>query len=1093
MATSTRQTPAQPRARSYTRALKNARYLQKMAPHLFAKDPKAEGFGTGLTLELLRGLHRIPHTSPVLRGRQPVADFLRDHPLPKPGRAARDALFNGTIHFAQLTFQTSGGDKVLPTADMNQIVQYAQKAIAPICAYAVQYGPNSATVSSTLLTKTVSTPSGNFTDGDLQGWVNSLASDNGLPSNSCIFVVVPEGITANNVGGNAGYHAKANIPYVVAGVWATGLTLADVPDVYAMVVSHEIAEMVVDPNAGGGDPEVCDPCDINCGNLTRIYYDAAGNFLGSNQDTPPDGFPFTFYICAIVKPAGATDCPASAANCAYAPVAQSCELIIDKSTYGEDEVKVAASYPAAFWVAVDGFTGAQLNLNTAADLNNPAPNPAPVMTVSVDPTLNASLSAAQLATIGANLPSVSQLGPLPIVASDPTVAAMQRFLFPYTVSFATGDAFAALLTDQAAVLTLSTSFTAAGSTFTDTATLELVKGENPFYTNVNPLDANQPFWLSFDLRLFKVTVGAGGSTQRFDANMSSNAVDAPAFIASVIQNLTTGNGSAGGETFEGLAQDEEGSALEFLQQDAAGNFAFNFAVARVRLIGKTAGAQATNARVFFRLFQAQSTGTSFNEATTYRLASDGVFNGHKIPLLGIINDAGGTPEYVTVPCFASPRVNLNAPADMGTQTDPPNVQTIVVNPGIEVDTYFGCWLDINQPGQNFLPLSPPAGNPDGPWSGVTLGSINQAITRAPHQCLVAEIRYDDTPIPAGADAGTSDKLAQRNVAWIDGPNPGAINSRVMTHPIEIRPSSREAVVPDELMILWGDTPAGSAATLYLPTVSAVEVIRLAGQMYGRHRLTLQDAHTLRCPTSGATFVPIPVGTARNAGLLTVELPAGIRKGERYRVAVRQLTEVVFTPPPPPPVLTRDASASRDEAAQQYRWRQASGAFQFNIVISTKEHLLYREERLLAWLRWIFKSLPHASRWHPVWLRYLALIEGRVSGFGGDPGKIPPSPTGTVPKPSGEPGMPPPHPAPHRLEFTGKVVGLIHDRFGDFEGFLLLTEQGREHRFESHEHAIERLARGAWTERAVITVFAEQHHPHIVAAIVVRRAPEPFQH
>jgi hypothetical protein len=237
-------------------------------------------------------------------------------------------------------------------------------------------------VADSLLTKTVNVPSGTFTDGDLQGWVNALKNDNNLPDSSCIFVVVPAGITAKDVGGNSGYHQKADIPYIVAGVTSTGLTLADVPDVYAMVVSHEIAEMVVDPNVGGGDPEVCDPCDINCGNLTRIYFDAQDNFLGSNQATPPSGFTFAYYICSVVKPAGASDCPASSANCNYAPVVQDCQLIVDKSTYGEDEVRVKlpgmASYPAAYWVALDGFTAAELGFDTPADLNNSTPESASV-------------------------------------------------------------------------------------------------------------------------------------------------------------------------------------------------------------------------------------------------------------------------------------------------------------------------------------------------------------------------------------------------------------------------------------------------------------------------------------------------------------------------------------------------------------------------------------------------------------------------------------------------------------------------------------------------------------------------------------------
>ena len=50
-----------------------------------------------------------------------------------------------------------------------------------------------------------------------------------------------------------------------------------------MVVSHEMAEMIVDPKVDGQNPEVCDPCDINCNNLTRVYFNAADNFLGAPE------------------------------------------------------------------------------------------------------------------------------------------------------------------------------------------------------------------------------------------------------------------------------------------------------------------------------------------------------------------------------------------------------------------------------------------------------------------------------------------------------------------------------------------------------------------------------------------------------------------------------------------------------------------------------------------------------------------------------------------------------------------------------------------------------------------------------------------
>src|SRR6266487_1623755 len=92
--------------RCLTRALKNARFLQESAPELFALEPSAEGFGTGIPLEILETLHRLPADSPLLTRHPAAADFTRRTRLPVPGQRSRDALFNGTIYFAQITFQT---------------------------------------------------------------------------------------------------------------------------------------------------------------------------------------------------------------------------------------------------------------------------------------------------------------------------------------------------------------------------------------------------------------------------------------------------------------------------------------------------------------------------------------------------------------------------------------------------------------------------------------------------------------------------------------------------------------------------------------------------------------------------------------------------------------------------------------------------------------------------------------------------------------------------------------------------------------------------------------------------------------------------
>lgn len=1093
-----------PQVRCYTRAIKNARYLQSVAPELFRKEESAEGFGTGVPLEILRVLHRTRHDSPLLNRHPQVAEFVKTHRIPLPGRTARAALFQGTVHFAQVTFTVGGSNLVVPTADMNMIVQYAQRAAVPIVEYAKQYGSNSLSISPTLLTTTISVPGGKFSDTDLDNWVNGIASTNSLGQNDCVFVVFPPGLTATGsntsfIGDNAGFHFKANIPYVAAGVFHGGLTLQDTADVYAMVVSHEMAEMVIDPNGDHSNPEVCDPCDVNCGNLTRFYFDASDTFLGVNKLSPPGGFPYNYYICSIVKPSGASDCPASSANCQYAPVVRGLQFIIDKSTFGKDEIEVSlpgiASYASAFWLAIDGFDASELGFNTTTDLNTTTPNPAPTVTATVDPALQSGLTAAQVSTIAANLPAI-QLGPAPIVAEDPSLGRpLQRFLYPFTVSFSNDTAFNQLLPDQSAVVTLGASIAVGSTALNASANILLTQGENPYFTDVDPTNATQPSWLSFDLRFFTVKVRPGGSAGRFGATMSTNPADAPEFIANVISNLTNNTG-LGGDSFENLSQDEESTALEFLNQDGSGNAAFNFAVARVRLRGKTPGAQAIATRVFFRLFQAQTTNSEFNPTTTYRTASDGVHNGHKIPLLGVQNDQNGAPEYVTIPCFASPRNNLIGPADMHAMVDPPNVQTINVNPGAEVDAYFGCWLDINQPLQNFLPQTPPGsgnGGWDGGWSGVPLVSINEVITRAPHQCLIAEIAYDDTPIPAGANSGTSDKLAQRNIAWIDGPNPGKVESRRMPHPVEIRPTPSSAGTPDELMIVWGATPKSSTASLFLPAVNASEILSLATSLYSDHRLTMSDPHTIECPANGATFIPIPSGTARNAGLLTVDLPEGIKKGERYDIIIRQLTDNVYTPPPP---INRDKRGSQQDLPPgAFAWRSVMGAFQFNILIKTKEQILFPEERLLAWLRWLLIGIPLNNRWYPVLQRYVDQIGGRVQAFGGDPTKIQPSPSGGVPHDKGHKPLDHDHACQPvgKSEFTGKVIGLFHDRFGDFEGFLLLTECGEERAFRAREHQVATLVNKAWVERAVISVFVEKHEPCWPVSILIRRAPEPFQH
>ena len=72
----------------------------------------------------------------------------------------------------------------------------------------------------------------------------------------------------------------------------------------------------------------------------------------------------------------------------------------------------------------------------------------------------------------------------------------------------------------------------------------------------------------------------------------------------------------------------------------------------------------------------------------------------------------------------------------------------------------------------------------------------------------------------------------------------------------------------------------------------------------------------------------------------------------------------------------------------------------------------------------------------------------------------------------------------RRGYTGKITGLIYDRAGDFDGFLLDTDEG-ERAFDSREPGIEDVAGRAWAERILTTVYADDAEPWRPVRIVLR--------
>ena len=238
-----------------------------------------------------------------------------------PGRL----LFQGTIYLAQLEFAGPGGPWSVSPADLATVLAYLTKAAPVIADYAGQYGPTALSIGGRLPPRTVPVATASYTDAQLQGWVNAMASASSLGPDSAILVLNPPGVVNQNAKesggiGVIGYHGLASVPYSFVNLLGSGFALDDHSDQFAEAVSHEIAEMTVDPQADDSNPEVCDGCGGNClgPSAIRNYFDGQGDYLGSSASFPP-AFAYAFFLSAIAKPPVASDCPVPESGCAYPP------------------------------------------------------------------------------------------------------------------------------------------------------------------------------------------------------------------------------------------------------------------------------------------------------------------------------------------------------------------------------------------------------------------------------------------------------------------------------------------------------------------------------------------------------------------------------------------------------------------------------------------------------------------------------------------------------------------------------------------------------------------------------------------------------
>jgi hypothetical protein len=772
---------------------------------------------------------------------------------------------------------------------------------------------------------------------------------------------------------------------------------------------------------------------------------------GDNEDP----FPAFLNLISSVYPASATATIPGPVTDDPFPLAIT-QIWADKDTFGKDEVndvisKKGGVWQQALWVVIDGFSEASFN----------------ALGVTVDAFTGSFTT----------IPGIEIIPNLAIDYENATSPlAPQRIRVPFDVRFTAASlaSFPSAGTEQ---FDLSTSLSAGGTKVTGsdtTAKIELVAGADPYFTNIDttPGDPNRNnvFYLSQDLRVFTATPGLNGTPVPGGPAFGADSVaGAYTYVRQLLGYLNGNfNDPNGTDPFssvlpgQGGALTGDSSVTPFTFVPFSGAFNnYNFAVARVRLTGTSGSAgAATDVRVFFRLWATQTIDTDYQTGSTYPSTPDG--KGEPgFPLVGT--------GHGTIPFFASG--NQGANADYG--PGGPNIATITIPAGRDsMWAYYGCFLNVYDP------------------ANVIDGKAVQAYLTGTHHCLVAQIAYDDAPVIAGVSPAASDKLAQRNLQVTLSDNPGPADTHRIPQTFDLRPSDPAPDKPvDELMIDWGNVPAGSVASIYWPAVHASDVVDLADSLYASHTLSVADFNTVRCAvTGGISYVPVPRGAGDNfAGLFTIDLPQSVRTGEELRVVVRRLStksvsNIIIQSPPattaPPSTLEegteRDLAASLTVPLSAARepdvttWRYVVGTFSVQVPVTTADTMLLPEENTLAIMRWRLGQRTPADRWYPVLERYIELIAARVDGLGGDSGSILPSPTG-VPFPLPEHGE---HEREKHRVYTGKVCEVLYDCFGEFEGFVL---EGCERRSTFHTRAkgIESVALRACREQLTQQVIVEE--------------------
>ena len=303
-----------------TRAIKNASIINEHAAAIVPVGTAIPDVCASLPLPVLASLHQAANPAGLVAD-QHLKEILSGITFPIIEDKVTGPLFSGLLHFVQIKFKVANqGNTTISVSDpdMATIVTYAGAVSSMISAYANQYGAASLAVSPAVIPLTVQLATNQYNDAQLQQLVNQISA--ALPANSALAIPNPLGIVNTNgtlANGTFGYHGIANVPYLIVNLRGTGLSVDDKAQFFATNLSHEIAEMTVDPRADSSNPEVCDPCGPNCQSTVVDFFRIDGSYLGSQQWPSQPAYSFDLQINAIVMPRSSRSCPAPLSDCAY--------------------------------------------------------------------------------------------------------------------------------------------------------------------------------------------------------------------------------------------------------------------------------------------------------------------------------------------------------------------------------------------------------------------------------------------------------------------------------------------------------------------------------------------------------------------------------------------------------------------------------------------------------------------------------------------------------------------------------------------------------------------------------------------------------